>query len=57
VAITLTEDSSDRLVELLDRGQLDLAVIGSAGPAAAPGLETRVLLEDTLVAAVSPDDR
>ena len=55
VAITLTEDGSDRLVELLGRGQLDLAVIGSAG-AAAPGLETRVLLEDTLVAAVSPDD-
>src|SRR5579872_6571961 len=55
VAITLTEDGSDRLVELLCGGQLDLAVIGTAGPALT-GLETRVLLEDTLVAAVSPAD-
>jgi DNA-binding transcriptional LysR family regulator len=55
VAITLTEDGSDRLVELLCHGRLDLAVIGTAGPAVT-GLETRVLLEDTLVAAVSPAD-
>jgi DNA-binding transcriptional LysR family regulator len=55
VAITLTEDGSDHLVELLSHGQLDLAVIGTAGPAT-PGVETRVLLDDELVAAVSRDD-
>ena len=34
VAITLTEDNSDRLVARLRDGQLDLALIGSAGPRA-----------------------
>jgi DNA-binding transcriptional LysR family regulator len=33
VAIALTEDGSDRLVELLRDGKLDLALIGAAGPA------------------------
>jgi len=55
VTITLTEDGSDRLTELLRDGRLDLAVIGSAGPAE-PGLETVLILEDALVAAVRQDD-
>jgi DNA-binding transcriptional LysR family regulator len=54
VTIALTEDGSDRLVEQLRDGTLDLALIGAAGPAA-EGLETVVVLEDELVAAVSPD--
>ncbi|HTS97199.1 MAG TPA: LysR substrate-binding domain-containing protein [Streptosporangiaceae bacterium] len=55
VTITLTEDGSDRLTEQLRGGRLDLAVIGTAdGPG--PGLEAAVILDDELVAAVSPDD-
>ena len=51
VAISLAEDNSDRLVELLADGHLDLALIGVAGPTA-PGLGTTVLVEEELVAAV-----
>ena len=54
VAITLTEDNSDRLVELLRDGQLDLALIGSAGTGdeAAPGIDAVVIVAEELVAAV-----
>jgi DNA-binding transcriptional LysR family regulator len=55
VTIALAEDGSDSLVEQLRDGTLDLALIGAAGPAT-DGLETVVVLEDGLVAAVSPDD-
>ncbi len=55
VAIALTEDGSDRLVEQLRDGTLDLALIGVAGPAV-EGLETAVVLDDALVAAVAPED-
>jgi len=53
VAISLVEDNSDRLVELVTDGGLDLALIGSAG-APAPGLNTTVILDEELVAAVDP---
>jgi DNA-binding transcriptional LysR family regulator len=49
VTITLTEDGSDRLTEMLGTGRLDLALIGTAG-AAAPGLETVVIADDALIA-------
>jgi DNA-binding transcriptional LysR family regulator len=49
VSITLTEDNSDRLIELLREGRLDLALIGSAGHTA-PGVETAVLVQEELVA-------
>jgi len=49
VTITLTEDGSDRLTEMLGTGRLDLALIGTAG-AAAPGLETMVIADDALTA-------
>jgi len=55
VTIALTEDGSDRLLELLLDGTLDLALIGTAGPAT-EGVETAVVLDDELVAAVSPED-
>jgi DNA-binding transcriptional LysR family regulator len=54
VDIALSEAGSDRLVERLQRGQLDLALIGSAGDAV-PGLETAIVAEDALVAAVRSD--
>ncbi len=54
VAIALAEDGSDRLVELLRGGKLDLALIGTAGPATEE-VETAVVLDDALVAAVAPE--
>jgi len=53
VSIALTEDNSDRLVELLRDGRLDLALIGAAGDTA-PGVETAVIVAEDLVAAVHP---
>lgn len=54
VAISLTEDSSDRLVEMLGDGRLDLALIGAAGTTEKPGTGTAVLVDEELVAAVAP---
>jgi DNA-binding transcriptional LysR family regulator len=51
VGITLAEDNSDRLIGLLRDGQLDLALIGSAGEAA-PEVEAVVITDEELVAAV-----
>ena len=53
VAITLVEDNSDRLVERLRDGQLDLALIGWAGQTP-PDIDTMVIVEEELVAAVAP---
>src|SRR5689334_24448313 len=53
VAITLVEDNSDRLAERLRDGRLDLALIGWAGEAP-PGLDTVVLVDEEVVAAVHP---
>ncbi len=55
VEITLAEAGSDRLIESLVDGQLDLALIGYAGGTPA-GLSVRVLADEPLVAAVSPED-
>jgi len=49
VSIALTEDNSDRLVELLREGQLDLALIGTAGPPT-PGIQAVVIIDEELVA-------
>jgi DNA-binding transcriptional LysR family regulator len=56
VAIALTEDNSDRLVEMLGDGRLDLALIGSAGTEAegSAKISTAVLIDEELVAAVPP---
>ena len=53
VTISLTEDNSERLVEMLGDGRLDLALIGVAGESV-PGLGTVVLIDEELVAAVPP---
>ena len=53
VAISLTEDNSDRLAEMLGDGRLDLALIGTAGEPA-NGMNTAVLIDEELVAAVAP---
>src|SRR5437764_6811092 len=53
VAISLVEDNSDRLVERLGTGQLDLALIGWAGETPAD-VDSVVLLDEELVAAAAP---
>jgi DNA-binding transcriptional LysR family regulator len=53
VAISLVEDNSDRLVERLGAGQLDLALIGWAGETPAD-IDSVVLLDEELVAAAAP---
>jgi DNA-binding transcriptional LysR family regulator len=53
VAISLTEDTSDRLAEMLGDGRLDLALIGVAGEPV-DGISTAVLIDEELVAAVAP---
>lgn len=52
VAIALVEDNSDRLVERLRDGQLDLALIGWAGETPAD-VDAVVLVDEELVAAVA----
>jgi DNA-binding transcriptional LysR family regulator len=54
VAIALTEGGSDQMVSSLLDGQLDLALIGSAG-APAPGIEVEVVVDEALVAVVGRD--
>jgi DNA-binding transcriptional LysR family regulator len=52
VAITLSEANSDRLLEALRDGQLDMALVGLA-TSPPPGIATRVIADEPLVAAVS----
>jgi DNA-binding transcriptional LysR family regulator len=54
VEITLTADSSDRLVDALRGGRLDAAII-AYGTTPPPGLEIHIVTEDAVVAAVSRD--
>ena len=53
VAIALVEDNSDRLVERLRDGRLDLALIGSAEQTPAD-IDSVVLVDEELVAMVAP---
>jgi DNA-binding transcriptional LysR family regulator len=52
VAITLSESDSASLLAAVRDGTLDLAC-ASLGPAPAPGIETRVFIDEPIVAAVS----
>ncbi|MFE9629626.1 LysR family transcriptional regulator [Streptomyces sp. NPDC006463] len=56
VEVTLTEDSSERMLAALHRGELDVAVIGLADEEPPPGISLQVLIDEPLVAAVAPDD-
>ncbi len=55
IDVTLTEDTSDRLVEDVLSGRLDLALAGIAGHSPA-GIESRVIADESLVAAVAVSD-
>ncbi|MFF4445868.1 LysR family transcriptional regulator [Streptomyces sp. NPDC001502] len=55
VEIALSEDTSERMLAALLRGELDLAVVGLAGETP-PGVSCQVVLDEPLVAAVRADD-
>ncbi|MEU9162441.1 LysR substrate-binding domain-containing protein [Streptomyces sp. NPDC048424] len=55
VEIALSEDTSERMLAALLRGELDLAVVG-LGAAPPPGVSCQVVLDEPLVAAVRADD-
>jgi DNA-binding transcriptional LysR family regulator len=54
VEISLTEDRSDRLAELVGSGELDLALIGAAGETP-QGLDSFVVIREPLIALVPAD--
>ncbi|GGT43856.1 LysR family transcriptional regulator [Streptomyces purpureus] len=56
VEISLTEDSSERMLAAVRRGELDLAVLGVAGDTPPPDLDLQVVIDEPLVAAVAPGD-
>ncbi|WP_084703951.1 LysR family transcriptional regulator [Phaeacidiphilus oryzae] len=53
VAVSLLEGRSDRLVEEVRSGAVDVALVGTAGEPPA-GLDSRVLVSEPLVAVVAP---
>jgi DNA-binding transcriptional LysR family regulator len=56
VEISLTEDTSERMLAALHRGELDLAVIGLANGEPPQGVSLQVIVDTPLVAAMAPDD-
>ncbi|MGW7575873.1 LysR family transcriptional regulator [Streptomyces sp. NPDC054765] len=56
VEISLGEDTSERMLAALHRGDLDLAVLGLADEEPPPGVSCRLVVDEPLVAAVAPDD-
>ncbi|WP_460525836.1 LysR family transcriptional regulator [Flindersiella endophytica] len=55
VEISLVEAASDHLFAALSAGELDLALAALVGPLP-PGIATQVVIDEPLVAAVTPDD-
>ncbi|WP_405618295.1 LysR family transcriptional regulator [Streptomyces sp. NBC_01508] len=56
VEIALTEDTSERMLAALTRGELDIAVVGVADEEPPPGISLQVVIDEPLVAAVARDD-
>ncbi|MEX2972134.1 LysR family transcriptional regulator [Streptomyces sp. C184] len=56
VEISLTEDTSERMLDALHRGELDLAVTGLVAAEPPPGISVRLVVDEPLVAAVAADD-
>ncbi|MFE1594699.1 LysR family transcriptional regulator [Nocardia sp. NPDC058705] len=53
VGISLTEDTTERMIAALERDELDIALTGLTGAATGSGIDLQVILETPLVAAVS----
>ncbi|WP_137993440.1 LysR family transcriptional regulator [Streptomyces vilmorinianum] len=56
VEISLIEDTSERMLTALRRGELDLAVVGLADDDSPPNINLEILIDTPLVAAMAPDD-
>ncbi|MEV5123991.1 LysR substrate-binding domain-containing protein [Streptomyces decoyicus] len=56
VEISLTEDTSERMLAALHGGDLDIAVLGLADEQPPPGVSCQVVVDEPLVAAVAPGD-
>lgn len=56
VGISLTEDTSERMLAALMRGDLDIALIGLTDAELDPGIGTDIVLDTPLVAAVAAHD-
>src|SRR4051812_42735791 len=56
VQITLTEANSDELMVALGAGRLDLALVSLETAPPPPGIETHVVVDEAIVAAVGHDD-
>ncbi|MGV2921730.1 LysR family transcriptional regulator [Streptomyces alfalfae] len=56
VEISLTEDTSDRMLAALRRGELDIALLGLASDEVPAGVSLAVVVDEPLVAAVAPGD-
>ncbi|WP_330261444.1 LysR family transcriptional regulator [Streptomyces sp. NBC_00539] len=55
VEIALTEDTSERMLAALHRGELDIAVIGLAREDSPPGISLHVVIDEPVVVAAAPD--
>ncbi|WP_040777336.1 LysR family transcriptional regulator [Nocardia pneumoniae] len=56
VAISLSEDTSERMLAALGRGELDIALVGLTGAELDPGIGIDVVLDTAIVAAVPVAD-
>lgn len=56
VEISLTEDTSQRMLAALHRGELDIALLGLADEQPPPGTSVQIVVDEPLVAAVAPGD-
>ncbi|MEU1133072.1 LysR family transcriptional regulator [Streptomyces sp. NPDC005900] len=56
VEISLTEDTSDRMLAALRRGELDFALLGLTSREPPPDVALDVVVDEPLVAAVAPGD-
>ncbi|MFF3570296.1 LysR family transcriptional regulator [Nocardia jiangxiensis] len=57
VGISLTEDTSERMLAAVVRGDLDIALIASTGAEPDPGLGMDIVFDTRINAAVAADDR
>ncbi|WP_030786047.1 LysR family transcriptional regulator [Streptomyces sp. NRRL S-920] len=56
VEISLTEDTSDRMLTAVRRGELDIALLGLTADEPPPDVALDIVVDEPLVAAVAPGD-
>ncbi|MET9491384.1 LysR family transcriptional regulator [Nocardia sp. NPDC006630] len=55
IAISLTEDTSERMIAALRHGELDIALLSIASADLGPDIATEIVFDSTIVAAVARD--